>query len=76
MANRHIKGCSALLLIREMQIKITMRCHLTLFRMAIIKRAINNTGEGAEEREPSCTTGGNVNWYSHYGEQSGGSSEN
>ena len=25
-----------------------------------------------EKREPSCTTGGNVNWYSHYGEQYGG----
>ena len=26
-----------------------------------------------ERREPSCTTGGNVNWYSHCGEQHGGS---
>ena len=26
-----------------------------------------------EKREPSCTVGGNVNWYSHYGEQYGGS---
>ena len=24
-----------------------------------------------EKREPSCTAGGNVNWYSHYGEQFG-----
>ena len=24
-------------------------------------------GEGVEKREPSCTVGGNVNWYSHYG---------
>ena len=23
------------------------------------------------QREPSCTAGGNVNWYRHYGEQSG-----
>ena len=29
-----------------------------------------------EEREPSCTVGGNVNWYSHYGEQYGGSLKN
>ena len=28
-----------------------------------------NAGEGVEKREPSCTVGGNVNWYSHYGEQ-------
>ena len=25
-----------------------------------------NAGEGVEKREPSCTVGGNVNWYSHY----------
>ena len=25
-----------------------------------------------EEREPSCTVGGNVSWYNHYGEQYGG----
>ena len=31
-----------------------------------------NAGEGVEKREPSCTVGGNVNWYSHYGEQHGG----
>ena len=28
-----------------------------------------------EKREPSCTVGGNVNWYSRYGEQYGGSSK-
>ena len=28
-----------------------------------------DAGEGVEKREPSCTVGGNVNWYSHYGEQ-------
>jgi len=31
-----------------------------------------NGGEGVERREPSYTVGGNVNWYSHYGEQYGG----
>ena len=25
-----------------------------------------------EKREPSCTVGGNVSWYNHYGEQNGG----
>ena len=29
-----------------------------------------NAGEGVEKREHSCTVGGNVNWYSHYGRQS------
>ena len=37
---------------------------------------ITNAGEGVEKREPSCTVGGNVTWYSHYGEQYGGSSKN
>ena len=32
-----------------------------------------NAGEGMEKREPSCTVGGNVNWYSHYGRQYGDS---
>ena len=35
-----------------------------------------NAGEGGEKREPSYTAGGNVNWYSHYGEQYGGSLKN
>ena len=42
MANKHMKRRSTSLIIREMQIKTSVRYHLILIRMAIIKKSTNN----------------------------------
>ena len=42
MADKHMERCSTSLVIKEMEIKTTMRYHLTMVRMAIIKKSTNN----------------------------------
>ena len=42
MAHRHNKRCSVSLTIREMQIKITMRYHLSPVRLTIFEKSTNN----------------------------------
>ena len=59
---------STSLMVREMQIKTTMRYYFMPVRIATIKNISNNTcGEGAENRELLWTVGGSLNLGSHYG---------
>ena len=62
--------------IKKKQMKITVRYHLTLVVITIIKRnKITNVDKNVKKREPSHTVGGNLSWCSHCGKQIGGSSK-
>ena len=77
MPKRHMKSCSVKLIIRDIKIKTTMRYHFIPVKMIIIKNPQTiNAREYVERWEPSYIVGGNINWYSYYGERSGGSLKN
>jgi hypothetical protein len=60
-----------------MQIKTTLRFHLTPVRMAKIKNQVTaDAGKDVEKEEKSSIASGIESWYKHSGNQFGGSSEN
>ena len=77
MANRHMKKCQTSLIITEMQIKTTMRCHFEMVRKAVTDKSTNSKyWGGMEKRKPSFIVDRNINLYYYYEKQCGGTSEN
>ena len=70
MENKHMEIRLTSLIIKEIQIKTSVRCHLASIKITTIgekkeKQKKNSVGKDIEKLDPICTTGGNVKWYNH-----------
>jgi hypothetical protein len=61
MAKKHMKECSPSLVIKEMQIKITLRFNSLLLEWLSSRTQTTSVGEDVGEMEASFTAEGNVN---------------
>jgi hypothetical protein len=72
MAKKHMKICSPSLAIKEIQIKTTLRFHLTPVRIPIIKNTTNNRcWQGCGGKGTLLHAGGNASQYNHSGKKCG-----
>ena len=77
MAEKHLKKCSTFLVIREIQIKTTLRFHGTPVRMAKMKNSGDcRCWEDVDKEKHFFNAGGNASWYNHSKYQFGDFSEN
>ena len=78
MAKKHLRKCSKSLVIREMQIKTTLRFHVIPIRMAKTKKPqeISHASEGVEQGEHFFIAGESAHLYNHCRNQFGSFSEN
>jgi hypothetical protein len=60
MSKKLMKKCSSFMALKEMQIKTTLRFHLTLVRIAINNTTNKNIDQDVVKKEPSCSACGNV----------------